>query len=265
MMDARNPAQATIIRDRRPSPAHLAVCSLMALLGSVPSASAETCRLALVLALDVSSSVDAEEDRLQREGLVRALLAPQVVQAFLAGEPVALRVFEWSGPALQEDVVPGWQMIRSEANLLLVAATIAESRRGHVPYPHQPSTALGAALLHAARTLEEEPDCWAQTIDISGDGESSDGVSPATVYALLPFDRVTVNALVVGGTLNDRGEPLNDGDLVAWFRAEVLHGPGAFCILADGYEDYERAMRAKLLRELEAPMVSGMLSVEPRG
>ena len=62
--------------------------ALLALLGLAAPASGEDCRLALVLALDVSGSVDPMEDRLQREGLARALLAPEVVQAFLRDEPV---------------------------------------------------------------------------------------------------------------------------------------------------------------------------------
>jgi hypothetical protein len=219
---------------------------------------AENCRLALVLALDVSASVDAEEDRLQRLGLARALLTPEVAQGFLAGEAVALRVFEWSGPRLQEDTLPGWQMIRSEGDLARVARIIAESERVRWDYTHSPSTAVGAALLYAAEALRQSPRCAAQTIDISGDGESSDGISPAAVYASLPFEGVTVNALVVGGTLDDRGESLNDGDLVAWYHHEVLRGPGAFCMLADGYEDYERAMSLKLARELQQPLVSGI-------
>ena len=88
------------------------------------SAAAEGCRLALVLALDISSSVDAEEDRLQREGLASALLAPEVAQAFLAGDPVALFAFEWSGSRVQAALLPGWVTVRSEAELRGAAAAI---------------------------------------------------------------------------------------------------------------------------------------------
>jgi hypothetical protein len=231
-------------------------------LGLVSPAWAEDCRLALVLALDVSASVDAQEDRLQRDGLARALVAPEVVRAFLMAEPVALFVFEWSGPRLQEEIVPGWQVIRSERDLERVAALIVQSQRAHVDYPHHPSTALGAALGYAAAALRQAPDCQAHTVDLSGDGESSDGISPTLAYALFPHNEVTVNALVVGGEVSSRGEPVNAGDLMAYFRAKVLHGASAFCVLADGYEDYERAMRAKLLRELQMPMVSGLLVAE---
>jgi hypothetical protein len=67
---------------------------------------------------------------------------------------------------------------------------------------------------------------------------------------------VTVNALVI-----TMPEPRRTGwtraEVVAWFEEEVLHGPGAFLVEAEGYADYERAMAAKLLRELEMPLVSG--------
>lgn len=70
-----------------------------------------------------------------------------------------------------------------------------------------------------------------------------------------------MNALVVGGAENAGGGrahlPANEAKLVAYSEAEVLHGPGAFRVLADGYEDYARAMRVKLVRELQAPMMSG--------
>ena len=90
-----------------------AAWSLAMLLGLGSPALANDCRLALVLALDVSASVDSHEDRLQREGLARALVAPEVVRAFLAGAPVALYVFEWSGPLHQVTFPPGWQMAGS--------------------------------------------------------------------------------------------------------------------------------------------------------
>ena len=68
------------------------------------------------------------------------------------------------------------------------------------------------------------------------------------------FEGVTVNALIVD-RLRVKDIPPHEIDLVAWFQAHVLHGPDAFWILAEGYEDYERAMKLKLLRELGMPVV----------
>jgi hypothetical protein len=228
-----------------------AVWGLATFLGLGSPALAGDCRLALVLALDVSSSVDAAEDRLQREGLARALLAPRVVRAFEQGASVAVYVFEWSGRAPEQATLPGWQLVESERDLMRIARAIAHSHARPGYRPHS-STALGGALRHAAAALEAAPDCHAQIVDIAGDGQNNIGIEPQVAYELTSFNNVTVNALIVGEADDSTG-------LVAWFQAEVLHGPGAFWILADGYDDYERAMAAKLERELELPLVSGML------
>ncbi|TNC72795.1 DUF1194 domain-containing protein [Rubellimicrobium roseum] len=221
---------------------------LVTLLGLATSATAQGCRLALVLALDVSSSVDVHEDRLQRGGLAQALVAPEVRRAFLTGDPVALYAFEWSDETTQSSLLPSWQMVRSEDDLTRIALTIATSRR---PGSSR-QTALGSALAHAAGALEAAPACRAWTVDVAGDGISNNGPSPRAIYEAVPlFETVTVNALIIV-------TPRTRQALVSWFEAEMLHGSGAFWIEADGYEDYERAMRAKLLRELSLPMVSGL-------
>lgn len=237
--------------------------SLAALLGLSPPAWAENCRLALVLALDVSSSVDSQEDRLQRGGLAGALLAPEVVQAFLVGEPVALYVFEWSGPTSQVTMSPGWQMVDDQDDLARIAATVAARSWSGSAAPHR-TTALGAALTYAASALQRGPSCQAQTIDVSGDGVNNQGPAPQAIYDEGLLDGVTVNALVIGGAQNTAGMH-DDEDLVAWFEAHVLHGPGAFSVFADTYADYETAMREKLWRELEAPLVSGWPEEAPQG
>jgi Protein of unknown function (DUF1194) len=229
---------------------------VVALLELASPALAENCRLALVLALDVSSSVDAREDRLQREGLARALVAPQVVRAFLAGEPVALYVFEWSGPTHQVTFPLGWHLVDSEEDLVRIAVSFAGHPASDADLFSQ-TTAVGSALAYAATALKAGPNCWARTVDISGDGENNHGAEPAIVYGGQLFDGVTVNALVIGGSQHNGGLPGEDDDLTVWFEANVLHGPGAFWVLANGYEDYERAMKLKLLRELELPLVSG--------
>ena len=240
---------------------------LSAVLGLACPALAGDCRLALVLALDVSGSVNEVEDRLQCEGLAQALVAPEVERAFLAGEPVALYVFQWAGEDVQVTLGPGWQMIRSEEDLAHVAAVILSNKETPSgPWPPPMATAMGAALGHAARGLNDAPACGARTVDMAGDGANNYGSAPLDIYQSGRLDGVTVTALVIGATQRHGGVPAasQDAVLVAWFEAQVLHGPGAFWILADGYEDYERAMRAKLLRKLEMPMVSGRLTTEPR-
>jgi hypothetical protein len=215
---------------------------LAILLGLGGPASGEGCRQALILALDVSGSVTISDDLLQRQGLARALLSPAVSDAFLRGDPVALQVFEWAGRSLQRTLLPDWHMIRSAEDLAEVARSIAvPSERG--AERHRLRTALGAALDHALDLFEEGPDCRVRTLDVSGDGRNNEGPGVSEIYARRAWGNITVNALVIQG-------PTREWGISRYFERFVLRGPGAFLVEAAGYEDYQRAMEAKLLKEL---------------
>lgn len=224
---------------------HRALVAAALLLAAGPAAA--ECRLALLLALDVSASVDPREDALQRGGLAAALLAPAVIDAFLAepDRPVWLGVYEWSGRYSQAELLR-WVEVASAEDLSRAAAAIAASPRSRDDQP----TALGFAVGHAAKLFHDGPDCARRTLDISGDGRNNDGFPPAAVYHAARLGPVTVNGLAIRG-----GE---DG-VAAYYRAEVIRGAGAFVIEADGFDDYERAMRAKLLRELAAPVIGWLV------
>lgn len=228
--------------------AHASRLALAALAAGLSPAAAQGCSLALVLALDVSASVDTREYRLQTGGLAAALQTPLIADALMGGGgagPVALAAFEWSGPLAQAPVLD-WLVIDSPARLTEAAATIAAHTRQVPPG----STAIGAAIAHAGRLLGRAPACATQAIDISSDGMNNEGPAPRAAAARLP--QVTINALVIGGDLILDHAPYvpGDGVLSGWFRANVIQGPGAFVEVADGYEDYEAAMRRKLIREL---------------
>ena len=225
-------------------------CTLVAMALAGPLAAVE-CRLALALALDVSSSVDMAEDRLQRGGLAAALIAPRVQAAFFAGDlPVALAVYEWSGRYNQALLVD-WRLINTRTDLLAVAETVARSQRSHSEWP----TAMGYALGYGAGLLARAPQCLFKTLDMAGDGENNEGFPPQTAYAQFPFAEVTVNGLVVNAADFEA-----EVTLIDFYRTEVLHGPGAFLEVAQGFRDYERAMRRKLERELK-PRAIGALDV----
>ena len=227
--------------------------ALVGLLLLAASPAVAGCRLALVLALDISASVDEREDALQRGGLARALLAPEVTDAFLADPdaPVWLTVYEWSGPYAQAALLP-WTEIAAEADLHAAAAAIAGSTRSRDDMP----TALGHALGYAAALLRDGPDCDARTVDVSGDGRNNEGFPPAAIYRAHRFGEVTVNALAIAG---------GEAGLVEYYAAELIHGPGAFVMVADGFRDYERAIRAKLLRELAVPVIGALPQRGGRG
>ncbi|MEL7398863.1 MAG: DUF1194 domain-containing protein, partial [Pseudomonadota bacterium] len=90
--------------------------------------------------------------------------------------------------------------------------------------------------------FDDAPVCARRVIDVSGDGVSNEGLEPRTTHALLAERGVTVNALVI--------EDATAGDLTGYFYENVITGPGAFVVTADGYADYPLRMRQKLLREV---------------
>lgn len=216
----------------------------LSVLGS--AAHATSCRLALLLAIDISSSVDAQEDALQRGGLAAALQAPEVAKAFFsADQHVALAIYEWSGRYNQQ-VLLNWTVIDSVPTLMSAAQSLAVSRRSHNDFP----TAMGHALGFGAGMLERAPACTYQTLDMAGDGQNNDGFSPTQAYAHFPFEGVTVNGLVVNGADFEA-----ETGLIAFYKSQVIRGPGAFLEVAQGFADYERAMRRKLERELLPPVI----------
>lgn len=218
----------------------------LATLVSIFGHAADACRLALVLGMDVSNSVDADEDALQRSGLATALLAPEVQDAFFASDaPVAMAVFEWSGRHHQR-MIQDWIVIDSVETLRSVAAQIQSTPRFYYEFP----TAIGYALGYSAGLLDRAPPCDAQTIDISGDGLNNDGFEPRDAYSAFNLDGVNVNGLVIDVP---EDAPLRAGqiDLASYYAQHVIRGPAAFIEIADGFEDFARAMERKLIRELQ--------------
>lgn len=219
--------------------------------------SSAACRQALAIGLDVSGSVDLREYRLQLDGLVAALNAPNVRQTLFASPtaPVSLLVFEWSGPDHQLVLVP-WTAITSEERLADISATLALTERRDAA----PGTALGVAMQQGAAYLGMQAQCWKRTLDISGDGKANLGPAPRDVKSSLQNSGITINALVIGSdapAVGDRRQT-DIAELSSYFRTEVIMGPDAFVQTAIGFEDYADAMTAKLERELEGVVVGSV-------
>ncbi len=224
------------------------VCLFMLLLPGIAQAA---CRQALSLGLDVSSSVDDAEYALQLEGVIAALNAPVVVDILLLqpDAPVRIHVFEWSGPVNQTIIVP-WTTIHSPADLATITARLRAHTRG-VPAP---TTAVGSAMIAGFSYLEQHPECWIRTLDLSGDGETNTGPLPESIPDAQTPSGVTVNGLVVGSG-NFFGDQVSRdalADLEIYYQENVIRGPVAFVEVAENYDDYAAAMERKLLRELSA-------------
>ncbi|GFE65883.1 DUF1194 domain-containing protein [Litoreibacter roseus] len=226
-------------------------------LGLMTGAAQAECRQALALGMDVSGSVDGSEYRLQMDGLAAALMAPEVQAQVLQvpSEPIWIAAYEWAGASYQRLLVD-WVAIRTVEDL----QTIAEVLRGSRRQPASTSTAIGAAMSYAAFLFEKVPFCPRYTLDLSGDGKNNDGRLPWQVNTGPEFLDVVINGLVIGSdTTTGRDErQMEVMELSAYFRRSIIHGRGAFIEVARGFEDYERAMTRKLLRETERLVVGGL-------
>lgn len=229
---------------------------------ALPVASLATeCRQALALGLDVSGSVDAREYRLQMRGVASALDTPEVREKLLSmpSAPVALLVYEWSGPNDQAIIIP-WTRIETGASIDTIIETLDQTARREAT----PGTALGVAMRLGQIYLAQQPDCWKHTLDISGDGKSNLGPRPRDVRDEIEASGITINGLVIGIDDPNIGDirQAEIGELSSYFRAEVIVGPDAFVQTAIGFNDYASAMTQKLLRELEN-LVFSELSTSP--
>lgn len=210
------------------------------------TAKAQSCAHALVLGLDVSLSVDAQDFALQRQGLANALLDPAVSDAMLhmPGGHVEVAVFEWSGE-FDQVILVNWTVVDNLATLL----DIAQALRDRPAMDRTGRTAIGAAMLFALELMKQRGGCARHTLDISGDGPSNQGPAPELIRDEMNLAGFIVNALVIENNFNDP-EPSASPPLGPYYRDRVITGPAAFAELIFGFENYEDAMRRKLLREL---------------
>jgi Ca-activated chloride channel family protein len=227
---------------RRP-PWQAALLGLAALAAAGTGGPARACALELILAVDVSGSIDAEEFDLQTGGLAAAFEHDSLVSAVSELEGgMIVTMTQWSGISRQRQMT-GWHHAHDRASLAALAASIRSAGRAWRNF----STAVGEALEHARAVSADAPmPCARRVIDVSGDGMSNEGRPPAADSAELAAAGFTVNALVIRGA---------DPDPVPHFRDEVIAGPGAFVEIADGFDDYPRAILRKLLREIDQPLI----------
>lgn len=193
------------------------------------------CDLALVLAVDVSGSVDAGEYRVQMDGLA-AGLRDGVVSEALVKARAQVMLMQWSGETRQDVTLP-WAQLRSFSDVEALARRIEQAPRPWRNY----STAVGEALFLALDQFSEVPQCKRRVIDISGDGFSNEGVEPREAHGALAGAGVTVNAIAI-----EQSEP----DLTAYFFENVIRGEGAFVVTAASFDDYPSRIRRKLVREV---------------
>ena len=202
--------------------------------------------LELALLVDVSSSVNDQEFRLQADGLAAAFRAPAVRDALarLARRGVAVSVIQWANHANQRTSVD-WTLLRGDADTQGLAARIETMPRLH----NRGHTAIGSAVDFALAELEANRFAGLRrVIDVSGDGRANDG-APLHAARDRALERgVTVNGLAI---LNELPH------LDRYFRSYLIGGAGSFVMVARDYADFAAAMTRKLLREIDAAPLAG--------
>ena len=202
--------------------------------------------LALVLAVDVSRSVDEEEARLQREGYRAAVIDPRVVEAIRGGMTgaVALCYIEWAGMDYQRTVIP-WTRIAGRADAEAWAATLERAPRQSLSW-----TSISGGIQAARRELAILPfEATRRVIDVSGDGVNNSGGPAEQARDEAVAEGVTINGLPI---VNDRPGfgRMSSVPLDTYYERSVIGGAGAFMIVAEDFESFGTAVRRKLVREI---------------
>ncbi|HXA22458.1 MAG TPA: DUF1194 domain-containing protein [Acetobacteraceae bacterium] len=200
--------------------------------------------LALVLAVDGSASVTYEEFGLIAGGMAAALREPAIIAGLIGGPARAslCSLLLWSGAGAQE-VIADWTVIASEAAAKAFADAVDNMPR-IVPAG---KTAIGEALLASLTLLGRIPATpKRQVVNVIGDGRSNDGIAPGPIR-----DRMVSTGIVINGLCILHEEP----DLLQSYTEEVIGGPGAFALTCQDYPAFAAAMKQKLAREINVPIV----------
>lgn len=211
--------------------------------------------LELVLAVDVSGSIDAEEAKLQRQGYVAALAHPQVIEAIESGPigQIAIAYFEWANYRHQR-MVAEWTLVGDRASAEALAGTVAEA-----PLVSAHWTSISGAIDFAVGLFDDNGyQGLRRVVDISGDGYNNNGRPVQIARDEAVAAGITINGLPI---VNDRPNPWGSApaaDLDLYFQNHVIGGPGAFVIVAEDFTDFARAILAKLILE-----IAGTPSAEP--
>ncbi len=213
---------------------------------------AEQVDLLLVLAADVSRSVDQPKFQLQREGYAAAISDPRVLEAITSGakKRIAICFVEWSGATAQKLVID-WMMIDGTASARQFGDQLLEAPRSFAD-----RTSIAGGIDFAMTQFERSPfEARRKTIDVSGDGTNNSGRDVTTARDEAVAKGVTINGLVI---LSDRPLPWNPehtnppGGLGNYFKQNVMGGPGAFVMVAENFESFGMAIINKLIAEIAA-------------
>ena len=195
------------------------------------------CKLALVLSMDVSTSIDVGEYAYQRDGLADALLDTEIINV-LVRDRVVLMVVQWSGVNDQTVIVP-WRRMNSAGDVQAFSNWVRSMRREFV----NSKTAVGSAISFSIDQFDDVADCERKVIDVSGDGASNSGAETSSQSRRAARMGIEINGVAIDIM----------GNAISEYYRRYVTTPDGFVLTSTGFSDYPRTIRAKLLRELVRP------------
>jgi hypothetical protein len=222
----------------------------LVLAGVAAAPAAEEVDLLLVLAVDVSRSIDHPKFLLQRDGYAAAVSDRQVIEAIKSGPTgkIGMAFVEWSGYGAQKLVID-WTIIDGAAAARRFGDQIVEAPRSFAD-----RTSIAGGIDFAAAQLARAPfEAQRQTIDVSGDGTNNAGREVQSARDEALAKGIVINGLVI---LSDRSVPWNaehtnpPGGLEKYYQENVIGGPGAFVMAAEDFNSFGRAIVKKMIAEI---------------
>jgi len=208
--------------------------------------------LLLVLAADVSRSVDEKKFKLQREGYAAAIVDPRVVRAMTGGPKgrIAIIFVEWASE-WEQKVVIDWTIIANAQDASQVSGRMLEAALSYWG-----RTSISAAIDFSMQLLARSPfQSNRRVIDVSGDGTNNSGREVTAARDAAIAQGVTINGLVILSAVPLATNPTHthpQGGLTLYYENNVIGGPGAFVLEAEGFETFGQLLVSKLVKEIAA-------------
>src|SRR3954471_603098 len=226
------------------------VAALVGCIAFAAGARAEQVDLLLVLAADVSRSIDDSEFNLQRKGYAQAMTDPRVLRAIAGGRhhAIAITFLEWAG-APEQNVVVDWTVVRDEEGAGAIAATMLSAPRSFLG-----RTSISAAIDFSMERLAAAPaEADKRIIDISGDGTNNSGRAVTESRDQAVAAGITINGLAIINTQANPGYAFHTqppGGLPKYYEENVIGGPGSFLIQIENFDSFAEAITRKLVTEI---------------
>ena len=213
--------------------------------------------LELVLAVDISLSMDMDELRIQRGGYAAAFRDPEIQKVMTAGPSrrIAVTYFEWAGRSVQKLIAP-WTVIDSPAAANAFAAALEAA-----PISRERMTSISAAIDYAGQLFDQSQYTGIRRVlDISGDGPNNAGRPVTKARDDLLAKGIGINGLPI--VLKSGGTVFDIKDLDIYYADCVIGGPGAFSIPVRSEPEFAPAIRRKLLLEIAAAPSARLMRIQ---